>query len=397
MEFTGERYVPGAVGLEELYIEHMSRYRFVRGLAAGRQVLDVGSGCGYGTYHLAAGGARFALGIDVSPEAVAYSRRNYGHPDLCFAVMDASRLCLRAGFGLVTCFELIEHVEDAEAVLKGVHHVLDDAGVFVVSTPNKATYVAGGEGGKNPFHVREYYREEFRDLLGGTFPAVWILGQEWVEGMALVSHPALVGFGDVVAGRLPRDEAVSLSPLSDNEANSVSSLRSTMESDANSDCSGITTDAGPHPSHSGSTAKSSHSSDRSGSGEAPYFIALCAKQPITDEVVTGLRPAVFYGGAVRYDSLKRAALELEREFDRRGVWAQGLEQENRSKDKTIKSLQRELAQLRNRSDERGRWAERLNGELRQSGALVERLAEENRRLRGTLAARRPTGRSKVAK
>jgi hypothetical protein len=312
-------------------------------------------------------------------------------------VMDASRLCLRAGFDLVTCFELIEHVEDAEAVLKGVHHVLGDTGVFVVSTPNKATYVASGEGGKNPFHVREYYREEFRDLLGGTFPAVWILGQEWVEGMALVSHPALAGFGDVVAGRLPRDRAVALSPPSNNGVISTAGLRNIMEGEPNSDCPGGTADARSHPDYTGSTPEGSRSFDGLGSGEPPYFIALCAKQPITDQVITGLRPVVFYGRAVRYDSLKRAALELEREFDRRGVWAQGLEQENRSKDATIKSLQRELAELRSRSDERGRWAERLNGELRQSGALVERLAEENRRLRETLAARRPAGWSKATR
>jgi SAM-dependent methyltransferase len=350
MEFTGERYVPGVAGLEELYIEHMSRYRFVRTLAVGRRVLDVGSGCGYGTYDLAAAGAEMVLGVDISPEAVAYSRRNYRHPVLLFALMDACRLSLEGGFDLVTCFELIEHVEDAEGILEGVHRVLNDSGIFVVSTPNKATYVAGGEGGSNPFHVREYYIEEFRDLLGATFPAVEIFGQQWLEGTALVPHPAPAGPGEIGAGSLPYEGDAPLA----------------------------------HPDGRGTTS-------------APYFIALCAKQPIPEGVRSGLCPVAFYGAAVRYEGLKRAVRDLEREFDRRGEWAMRLDREVRSRDNTILRLRRELGELRNRFDERGEWTERLNAELRQSGALVERRAEENRRLRESRACRKQPGFSKVRK
>ena len=384
MEFTGERYVPGTAGLEELYVEHMSRYRFVSPLAAGRRVLDVGSGCGYGTYDLAEAGARSALGIDISPEAVSHSRRSYRHPNLHFAVMDASRLCLSAEFGLVTCFELIEHVEDARGVLKGVYQVLDDAGVFVVSTPNKATYVAGGEGGRNPFHVREYYRDEFEELLAGTFPEVRMLGQEWVEGMALVAHPLLAGSVDIIGGKLPRDTSAEPKRVMPGDGLPPPGSRSVVTPVATNVV--VRSDQDPRANPV-----------LAGGGEPPYFIALCGKRGIPDEVVTGLCPMVFSERAVRYNGLKRAALLLEREFDRRGVWAQGLEKENRSKDETIKILRQELEGLRNQFDERGRWAERLNSELRQSGSLVERLAEENRRLREALAVRRPAGPSKVTR
>jgi len=370
MEFTGERYVPGAAGQEEIYVEHMSRYRFAEGLAGGRWVLDVGSGCGYGTYHLATVGAGLALGIDISPEAVAYSRSNYRHPRLCFAVMDASRLRLRSGFHLATCFELIEHVEDAQVVLQGVHEVLDESGVFVVSTPNKATYVAGGEAGKNPFHVREYYREEFKDLLGSVFPSVRVLGQHWVEGMALRPHPVLEGRDVVRAASLRIAGGGTAIPMTDGAA-----------SDPACGCA---------------TAGEAHS-NCAACGEPPYFIGLCAKNDILDDVIRKLNPLAFYGRALRYESLKAAAMRLEREFDRRGEWARGLDREIGSRDETIRSLQRELAEVRNEFNERGRWAERLNGELRRSGALVERFAEENRHLRESLAARRPAGRSKVAK
>lgn len=325
----------------------MSRYEFAKGLVEGRRVLDIGCGCGYGTYHLASGGALVTVGIDRSVEAVEYSLRNYRHPRLSFAVMDAARLSLKGRFDVVTCFELIEHVEDAHDLLEGVRRVMDETGVFMVSTPNKATYVAGGEGGKNPFHTREYSKDEFADLLRGVFASVRILGQHWVDGMALGPHTALSGCAETYAGLLPRDKV-------------------------------------PAPAAGGGTKPASDTDS-----EPPYFIGLCAKRDILDEVIGNLRPLAFYGRSVRYDTLKQATKQLEQEFDRRGEWAQSLDGELKARDKMIRDLQLDL-------EERGEWAQRLNAELRQSGGLVERLADENRRLRESLSDRRPSGGSKVA-
>jgi len=369
MKFTGERYVPGAVGQEQLYIEHMSRYLFARGLARGRRVLDVGSGCGYGTYRLAEAGAESVLGVDIAPEAVAYASRNYRRPNLSFAEMDASCLELRGSFGLVTCFELIEHVEDAEGVLKGVREVLDDSGVFIVSTPNKATYAAGGADGDNPFHVREYHRGEFEDLLGSVFRSVRILGQHWVEGMVFRPHPALAGGGEAPAAGLPEDEVPAPDSACDRAAASARPAGSVVESGA-----------GP---------------DRAADGEPPYFVAVCAADDVLDYVIPGLTPLAVYNRAARYDMLKKAAIDLEREFDKRGEWAKGLDREVGLRDKTIDLLRRQLEELRLRFEERGRWAESLNTRLRHSGGLVERLAEENRCLRESLAERRPADWIKV--
>ena len=111
MEFTGERLVPGVDGLEELYAEHMSRYLLASLLASQRRVLDVGSGCGYGSHLIAAAGAREVVGVDISPEAVDFANGRYSRDGLVYRVMDARRLDLEGSFGLVTCFELIEHVD----------------------------------------------------------------------------------------------------------------------------------------------------------------------------------------------------------------------------------------------------------------------------------------------
>ncbi len=51
-EFTGERVIPGQVN-DDLWAEHISRYAFAARFAAGKRVLDIGCGTGYGTAELA--------------------------------------------------------------------------------------------------------------------------------------------------------------------------------------------------------------------------------------------------------------------------------------------------------------------------------------------------------
>ena len=51
LEFTGERFLPGASG--EIWYEHWHRYHFAAKLVGGREVLDVACGAGYGSALLA--------------------------------------------------------------------------------------------------------------------------------------------------------------------------------------------------------------------------------------------------------------------------------------------------------------------------------------------------------
>ncbi|HEX5130670.1 MAG TPA: class I SAM-dependent methyltransferase, partial [Usitatibacter sp.] len=67
LPFTGERYVPGVQG--EIWLEHWHRYHFAARWAAGKRVLDVACGEGYGTSVLARHAAG-VTGVDVSAEAI---------------------------------------------------------------------------------------------------------------------------------------------------------------------------------------------------------------------------------------------------------------------------------------------------------------------------------------
>src|SRR6185503_14084510 len=116
-----------------------------------------------------------ATGVDVAPEAIAYAAQHY--PGVAFRTAHAGKLPFDvASFDLITAFELIEHLEDWRAMLHEVRRVLDRAGMFIVSTPNKLYYAAArGEAGPNPYHRHEFEYAEFRSALSEFFPHVRIL------------------------------------------------------------------------------------------------------------------------------------------------------------------------------------------------------------------------------
>jgi acyl transferase domain-containing protein/SAM-dependent methyltransferase len=98
----------------------------------GCRVLDVGCGRG-GTALLMA--SRFdaeVLGLDLSPEAIAFCRRTHLHPSLRFEVGDAERLPLEDGsLDVVTNLESSHTYPDLRAFLCEVRRVLRTGGVFL--------------------------------------------------------------------------------------------------------------------------------------------------------------------------------------------------------------------------------------------------------------------------
>ena len=174
LEWTGERCVPWVDDWVVLY-EHLHRYHFAADLADGKQVLDLGSGEGYGSAILAER-AKSVLGVELDPQAVAHARLNYARDNLVFresSILELSDL-LDASFDLVICYEVIEHIVEHEELLTLVRRVLAPGGVFVVSTPDREIYSEAHDY-HNPFHTKELSRAEFADLLSRHFShhAMW--------------------------------------------------------------------------------------------------------------------------------------------------------------------------------------------------------------------------------
>lgn len=175
LPFTGERFVPGTRG--EIWVEHWHRYHFAARWAAGKRVLDVACGEGYGSALLARHAAR-VTGIDISPEAVAHARTAYAAlPNAQFACASCQRLPLPdASIDLAVSFETLEHIDGQDAFLDELARVLTPEGVLILSCPNKLEY-SDKRGFANEFHVKELYREELEALLAARFPASRWYGQ----------------------------------------------------------------------------------------------------------------------------------------------------------------------------------------------------------------------------
>ncbi len=184
MTFTGERYVPELRG--QIYYEHLHRYAIALALAKNKDVLDIASGEGYGAALLSMV-AKSVTGVDVDDASVNYASARYTAMNLSFMKGSATQIPLAdRSIDVIVSFETIEHLMEHERMLGEMKRVLRTDGHVIISSPNKLVY-SDSRDYHNPFHVRELYFHEFRDLLRGFFPEVRIFGQRIFAGSAV--HP----------------------------------------------------------------------------------------------------------------------------------------------------------------------------------------------------------------
>ena len=189
IDFTGERVVPGKVDVD-LFNEHFVRYEYARSFCSGRKVLDTGCGAGYGSVHLASL-ASLVVGIDNDLSAVRYARRHHAAQNALYLAGDCQNLpFLAEAFDVVTSFELIEHLPDAQQYLSEIRRVLRKDGTFIVSTPNRPVYQARRQGIANPFHVREWDLNEFAALLKNYFKFIEVRGETHVAALGILGATA---------------------------------------------------------------------------------------------------------------------------------------------------------------------------------------------------------------
>jgi 2-polyprenyl-6-hydroxyphenyl methylase/3-demethylubiquinone-9 3-methyltransferase len=107
---------------------------------AGRQVLDVGCGGGLLAEAMARRGGR-VLGIDLAPEALAVARLHALESGVAveYRQVEVESLAgtMPAGFDVVTCLEMLEHVPDPSAVVAALARLVRPGGHVIVSTINR--------------------------------------------------------------------------------------------------------------------------------------------------------------------------------------------------------------------------------------------------------------------
>lgn len=186
--YTGERHVPGLAGLACADLIHMLRYAYAAPLVAGRTVLDIACGSGYGCQYLAAHGAANVVGVDNSSDAIQYARLHYGSPSVRYVEGDAVALATfpAASFDMIVSFETIEHLESPSGFLAELRRLLRPGGILMLSCPNDAATPAW----RSEFHRRTFRFDEFRDLVMAVFGEARFLGQYHLLGSCLVGGTA---------------------------------------------------------------------------------------------------------------------------------------------------------------------------------------------------------------
>jgi SAM-dependent methyltransferase len=163
---TGERVTTDCAGFNPTYQRHVAAYRLCAPLLPPGRVLDLGCGIGH-SYREPA--PRQTVGVDLDPGALAGQERETVRADM-------RRLPFSDGsFGSVLAVHSIEHVPDAEAVLREVVRVLEPGGRAVFVTPNRLTFGLSDEI-IDPYHYVEYDARQLGALCAPFFAAVELAG-----------------------------------------------------------------------------------------------------------------------------------------------------------------------------------------------------------------------------
>jgi SAM-dependent methyltransferase len=171
LELTGERTLPDVPAENYWFRRHLAVYEWIARRIRGLRVADLACGEGYGSDLLARSAAE-VVGVDANPQAYEHARRRYRRPNLRF-----ERGLVEAFEGpcdAVVFLQTIEHVPDPAELCE---RLASAAPVSYISTPNRLTLAPpGAERSDNPWHLREYTVEEYRDLLVPRFREVELLG-----------------------------------------------------------------------------------------------------------------------------------------------------------------------------------------------------------------------------
>ncbi|GLK94471.1 class I SAM-dependent methyltransferase [Achromobacter insolitus] len=183
---------------------HIARYSFAKHCCAGKRVLDIACGEGYGSRLLANWGASAVVGVDVSQEAIVNAERYFANEKVSFLLGTAESITEQfepQSFDMIVSFETIEHVQDPLLFLRNMRALLKPGGIIAISCPNDWWYFPTEEQ-RNPYHLRKYHFEEFKEQAESVLgrPDAWFLGGP-IFGFANLRHEGYLA-ADGVSGQI---------------------------------------------------------------------------------------------------------------------------------------------------------------------------------------------------
>jgi SAM-dependent methyltransferase len=180
LPLTGERTLPGIPHENYWFRRHEVAYRAVLPYVRYADVLDAGSGEGYGGELLRSEADARVAALDLDEHTVRHVRATY--PGLAPVRGSLSKLPFADGaFDAVVGMHVIEHVWDQKPFVRECSRMLRPVGTLLVSTINQLTAPGGGPDAPgdrpgNPFHTRQLTPDELVDLLDSWFNVTRVLG-----------------------------------------------------------------------------------------------------------------------------------------------------------------------------------------------------------------------------
>ncbi|TAF34149.1 MAG: class I SAM-dependent methyltransferase [Cytophagales bacterium] len=150
---------------QRLFFAYEQSVRYMRG-----HMLEVGCGVGKGL-ELFKDACTHYTAIDKNTALINHLSAKYPSYRFIDAFIPPFKGLEDNSFDSVVTQQVIEHIEDDHLFLKEIKRVLKPGGCAVITTPNLKLSLT-----RNPWHVREYTTEQFRDILGKYFSKVQLWG-----------------------------------------------------------------------------------------------------------------------------------------------------------------------------------------------------------------------------
>jgi SAM-dependent methyltransferase len=182
LTLPGERTLPGIAHENYWFRRHEVTYRAIVPYCREADVLDAGSGEGYGGELIRAGAKSQVVALDLDEHMVGQVRSRY--PALLPVRGSLSALPFADGaFDAVVCMNVFERIWDQKSFVRECVRMLRPVGTLMLSTINRLTAPrpdtgAGADDGQpgNLFHIREFAPDELVDLLDSWFNVTRVLG-----------------------------------------------------------------------------------------------------------------------------------------------------------------------------------------------------------------------------
>jgi 2-polyprenyl-3-methyl-5-hydroxy-6-metoxy-1,4-benzoquinol methylase len=176
----------------DLYQAHLALYYFASRFAAGKRVLDLRCGTGYGTARLASAGASEVVGLDSDSRGISYGRKRFAGPNLRFISGAAEAPPGDLGpFGLILALDVLPHLPSPAPLVEWAAKQIEPDGLFLASVPPIVDERTLEQHRASGLHRMSLYLWNWESLFRRHFREVKIYGTIPPEGATLdLSDPS---------------------------------------------------------------------------------------------------------------------------------------------------------------------------------------------------------------